>query len=108
VRGGRGPGARMGSGSDASLASPIRAYWVSVADGHEEPMRGGEFQAISLRTLRDIMVTGDTQHVLNTLRRGHPVSIVAPSLLIEEMEMKKPAEEQSKAPYLRHPYFDKP
>lgn len=107
VRGARGPGARGGS-SEASLSAPVRAYWVSVEDGREEPMRGGEFQAVTLRTLRDVILTGDTPHVLNTTRRSHAVSIVTPSLLVEEMEMRKPTEEQVKAPQLKHPHFDKP
>jgi TldD protein len=108
VRGARAGMARPGGGSETSLGAPVRAYWVSVEDGSEEPMRGGEFQAVSLRTLRDILVTDDRPVVLNTTRRGHPVSIVTPSLLVEEMEIKKPADEQIKTPYLKHPSFDKP
>jgi predicted Zn-dependent protease len=107
VRGARGPGGRGGT-SEASLSSPIRAYWVSVEDESEEPMRGAEFQAVTLRTLRDVMMTSVERHVLNTTRRGHPISIVSPSLLVEEMEMRKPTDEQVKAPQLKHPFFDKP
>lgn len=89
------------------LSPPIQAYRV-YPDGHEEPIRGGEWQGVTLRTLRDIFVTGNKSNVLNTSRGGNFVSIACPDLLVEEIEMKKPAEQESKRPYLDHPYFAKP
>jgi len=38
--------------------------------------------------------------ILNT-----PTSIVAPSVLLEEMELKKPAGNQQRPALLTHPYF---
>ncbi len=108
-RGGFPGGARFGGGGgDVSLGAPIRAYRVYVEDGREEPIRGGEFQSVTLRTLRDVCLTGDARRVVNTTRRGNPVSIVCPSLLVEELEMAKPGLEQEKTPYLSNPFFEKP
>ncbi len=87
--------------------SPAIAAYRVYLDGHEEPIRGGDWQGVTLRTLRDIYVTGDRPHVLNTLRGAGFVSIACPDLLIEEIEMKKPAEQEVKRPYLEHPYFTK-
>ncbi len=100
---GAGAGGRYRNGS-ISLSSPVAAYRVYL-DGREEPIRGGEWQGVTLRTLRDIFVTGDTPFVLNAWRNGEFVSVVCPALLIEELEMKKPAEQEARLPYLDHPYF---
>lgn len=86
------------------LSPPLAAYRVYM-DGREEPIRGGEWQGVTLRTLRDIFVTSDRSHVLNALRGSGMVSIACPDLLVEEIEMKKPAEQEVKRPYLDHPFF---
>jgi TldD protein len=100
-----GPRAAGGfTGGNIRLSPPIAAYRV-YPDGREEPIRGGEWQGVTLRTLRDIFLTSDRPHVLNTLRGGNFVSIVCPDLLVEEIEMKKPADQESKRPYLPHPFF---
>lgn len=92
------------SNGTVRLSPPIAAYRV-YPDGREEPIRGGEWQGVTLRSLRDIFVTGDRAHVVNALRGGGMTSIACPDLLIEEIEMKKPAEQEVKRPYLEHPYF---
>lgn len=100
-------GARNGgqySNGNVSLSQPIAA-WRVYPDGREEPIRGGDWQGVTLRTLRDIAVTGDRPHVLNCFRNGAFLSVACPSLLIEELEMRKPAEQESKLPYLEHPSF---
>ena len=101
-------GSRSGGGfqnGNVELSAPIAAYRVYL-DGTEEPIRGGEWQGVTLRTLRDIFVTGDEPHVMSALRRGSRVSVVCPSLLIEEIEMKRPEEQEARLPYLVHPHFD--
>lgn len=92
------------SSGTVRLSPPIAAYRV-YPDGREEPIRGGEWQGVTLRTLRDIFVTGDRAHVVNALRGAGMTSIACPDLLIEEIEMKKPAEQEVKRPYLEHPFF---
>ena len=80
-----------GSGQAAGLTAPLEAMKV-YADGHEEPLRGLEFSNIIVRILKDIMITGDKEYCYNYLIGGDnelPVSIIAPSVLVEEMELKK-------------------
>lgn len=85
--------------------SPPVAAWRLYADGRMTPIRGGEWQGVTLRTLRDIYATSDRAHVTQAFRNGAFVSIVCPDILVEEMEMKKPEEQHEKLPYLEHPYF---
>ena len=89
------PAASVGGASNSPVQLPV--------DGSEEvPVRGGAFQEITLRTLRDVILTGTEEHVANT-DRG--MSVVCPALLLEEMVIQKPPEEQSKLPLLPNPYF---
>lgn len=100
-------GARAGGGfsnGNIDLSPPISA-WRVYLDGHEEPIRGGDWQGVTLRSLRDIYVTGEDSHVFNGRRRGALLSIVCPSLLIEEIEIKKPEDQERRRPYLDHPHF---
>ena len=90
------------------------AYKVYVEDGREEPVRGVEVGDLDLRTLKDIMAGGEKGYVLNTgvSPKGImdfssvDVSIVAPSLLLEEIELNPSSEAQRKPPLLSHPYFE--
>lgn len=94
------------SDGQVDLSAPVAAYRV-YPDGHEEPIRGAQWQGVTLRTLRDIFLTSDRMNVMNTVGGGAFVSIVCPDLLVEELEIKKPAPQEAKLPYLAHPSFAK-
>lgn len=88
------------------LFPPIEAYRVYVGDEREELIRGLDFEGASVRALKDIAATGIDLDVHNfTLARDYelPASIVSPSVLVEEMEMKKTKTKPSKAPVLASP-----
>jgi len=90
------------------IGNPVLTYKVYVADGHEELIRGAFAQGIPIRSLRQIEAVGSDSFVVNRLSGGDvptPTSIVAPSVLLEEMELKKPAGNQQKPALLTHPYF---
>ena len=76
------------------LAPPILVYRVYAADGRVEPVRGLGFDAVSVRSLRDITALGADTKVYNLLQPGsgvggyQQVSIITPSILVEEMELK--------------------
>src|SRR5437899_12119889 len=92
------------------IGMPVLTYKVFVADGHEELIRGAFAQGIPIRSLRQIMAVGDDSFVVNRLSGGElptPTSIVAPSVLLEEIELKKPSGNQQKPALLTHPYFEK-
>jgi len=90
------------SGGRGRLGAPALAYRVPVDGGVQIPIRCGAFQEITLRTLRDVILTGTEELVTNNPGGG---SVVCPAVLLEEMVILKPPEEQAKRPVLRNPYF---
>jgi TldD protein len=92
------------------IGMPVLTYKVYVSDGREELIRGAFAQGIPIRSLRQIEAVGSDNFVVNRLSGGDlptPTSIVAPSVLLEEMQLKKPAGNQQKPALLTHPYFTK-
>lgn len=87
---------------------PVIAFKVFVADGHEEPFRGAEFGSIEVSALKRIAAVGDTPSVHNYVSGGigsamPPGSIVAPPLLVEELELSQSQQETDKTPLLPAP-----
>jgi TldD protein len=76
-----------------------RLLWrVYVSDGRLELVRGAVFDGLDTRTLRtDIIAAGNDRHVYN-LPEPIPRSIVAPSLLIEDLEIKRAETQREKPP----------
>ena len=95
----------------SAIGTPVLTYKVYVADGREELIRGAFAQAIPIRSLRQIEAVGNDAHVVNRLAGSAelptPTSIVAPSVLLEEVELKRPSGTQQKPAILTHPFFNK-
>lgn len=111
------------------LTAPILAYKVSVEDGREELVRGIRVSELSVRTLKDIVAAGADAYVNHRLvtsgggisglafafapsfaeltAAGIPTTVVAPSVLVEELELKSAGGPQQKPALLQHPYFAK-
>lgn len=93
------------------IGLPFLVYKVYVADDREELVRGAAATAIPIRSLRQIESVGNDVSVVNRLIGGGdlptPTSIVAPSVLLEEMELKRPTGNQQKPTLLTHPFFTK-
>jgi hypothetical protein len=87
-----------------NMSEPFAAYRVYVKDGREEPVHGIEFTGTSLRALRDIAAVSKELYVYYP-SWNPPGTIVAPSILVQEMEVKKTENKPEKRPYLKHPYF---
>ena len=90
--------------------NPVRAYKLYAADGREEPLSGVEFVGAGFRPLRDIVAASRERYVFNFFhgmsgRTPVPASIVAPSILVQEMEVRKTERKPERLPYLKHPYF---
>jgi len=85
---------RQMPGGPELLTAPLFVYKVYVSDGHREPVRGLVFEEVSIRTLRDIGAMGKDVTVHNLAQSfgpmdyRYPLSIVTPSILVEEMELK--------------------
>ncbi len=85
---------------------PLLYYRVYVADGREELVRGGHIEGLSLRSIRNMLAIGDDLAVYDYtqnpaagfagtalgsfggIQGGITSSIVAPSLLLEEVEIR--------------------
>ena len=96
---------RAGPGHQDLLTAPMIAHKV-YPDGTEEPVRNIEFSDVTIRVLRDIVQTADDKHVYSYAIGNDyemPASIVCPSILIEEMEIKK-----SEAKIMRPPILPSP
>lgn len=87
---------------------PLLLYRVYVSDGHEEPVRGGVLEGLNMRALRSILGVGDDPQVYSYMQNpqdglagtalgsfgsaggdaGIPSSVVAPSLLLDEIDVR--------------------
>ncbi len=81
-----------------SKLTPRLLYKVWTKDGHEELVRGAAFGDLDIRALRsNLIAAGDDAHVEN-----HPLnvphSIVAPSILFDELEVKRANQNKEKLP----------
>jgi predicted Zn-dependent protease len=78
--------------------SPRMLYRVWTNDGHEELVRGAVFNELDIRALRsDLVAAGDDPLVSN--RTGVPfMTIVSPSVLFDELEVKRADNTKDKLP----------
>jgi TldD protein len=104
-----GRGGRGGGGGVARLVGePISIYKVYVADGREEPVRGCEFNAVDVRSLRKIIAAGNVLAVHNSTGGAVPSSsVIAPAVLIEELELTRIKREAERKPIIDPPHARK-
>jgi hypothetical protein len=88
------------------LPQPEFLYEVSVKDGQEKLVRGGQFSHVGLRLLKDIEFVGNDSepHSIEVFNGLH--SIVTPSILLKEIEIEPSESETDKLPVIKAPYFD--
>lgn len=101
-------------GSSHPSAVPLLIYKV-FPDGKEELIRGVRFRDLNVRSLRDIRAAGNDTAVLDYLENAAPLavmgagnyaaecSVVAPSVLVDDMEIRKLDEEHPKLPIVPPP-----
>jgi predicted Zn-dependent protease len=108
-------------GNAATDRLPLVVYKIYPADGHEEIVRGARVSGFSPRILRNIEAVGDDPFVFNymqnqtagvagtslaafgTAQNGLPASVIAPSLLFEEVEVRGARGEPKRLPLLPEP-----
>jgi hypothetical protein len=87
--------------------TPRLLYRVNVADGKRELVRGAVFDELDQRSLRtEITAAGDDTYIDNVMDSEHgeiPVTILAPSLLFQEIAVKRATDAQEKLPYYPPP-----
>ncbi len=99
------------AGNDLSV--PILAYKIYVDDGREELVRGADIFDLTVRELRQILAAGNDAFAFNILLgNGHqgdgvPASIVVPSVLLDEIDLRKGTTSKERPILITHPYFSK-
>jgi len=104
--------AKESRGSENLLSAPVLVYEVDVETGEERLIRDAEFNAVTLRALRDIIASSGEMHVYNLSKPGafrssasSRASVIHPSVLLSEMELVETERKPSQLPYLSHPFF---
>jgi TldD protein len=78
--------------------SPRLLYRVYAKDGHEELVRGAVFNELDVRALRsDLIAVGNDPLVSNRIG-GVPTTVISPSLLFDELEVKRADTSKDKLP----------
>lgn len=104
-----------GAGSGRSAVSqPLYVYRL-YTDGHEELIRGVRLRGLNARSLKDILAAGNDSVTFSYLENNAPfallglgstsaaVSVVAPSMLIDDLELTKIDDELPKLPIVSSP-----
>jgi predicted Zn-dependent protease len=108
-------------GNASTERLPLVVYKVYAKDGREELVRGARISGFSPRTLRNIAGIGNDNFVFNymqsqiagvsgtalgafgTAQNGLPATVVAPSLLFEEIEVRGARGEPKRLPIIPEP-----
>lgn len=81
-----------------SRLEPNLLYRVYPKDGHEELVRGAAFGDLDIRALRsDLIAAGNDVFVENSVSSS-PQSVAAPSVLFDELEIKRASVNKEKLP----------
>jgi TldD protein len=104
-------------GSGLPVSMPLLAYKV-FPDGREELVRGLRFKGLTARALKDIVAASDETYVFDFLHNQAPfalmeaggysaeTSVIAPALLMDDLELERPQEEFPKLPIVPAPSLD--
>ena len=87
--------------------APRLLYRIYAKDGHEELVRGAVFSELDVRALRsDLSAAGNDPLVRNRVG-GIPSTVIAPSLLFDELQVKRADTSKDKLPYYPAPPLTK-
>ena len=78
--------------------SPRLLYRVYASDGHEELVRGAVFNELDLRALRNDLIAVGNDPLVSNRMGGVPQTIICPSLLFDELEVKRADTSKEKLP----------
>lgn len=102
------------AGSSAPVSLPVLVYRL-YEDGREELVRGLRFRNFNTRSLRDILAASDQLHVFDYMENGAPFAlmgaglyvaectVVAPSILVDDVELERFEEEMLRPPLVPPP-----
>jgi len=77
---------------------PRLLYRVYASDGHEELVRGAVFNELDLRALRSDLIAVGNDPLVSNRAGGVPTTVISPSLLFDELEVKRGDNSKDKLP----------
>ena len=77
---------------------PLLLYRVYVKDGHEELVRGAVFDELDTRALRRNLVAAGNDPRVSNRSDAVPTTVISPSILFDELEVKRTDAENTKLP----------
>src|SRR6267378_1830693 len=78
--------------------SPRLLYRVYAKDGHEELVRGAVFSELDIRALRSDLIAVGNDPLVSNRAGGAATTIISPSLLFDELEVKRADTSKDKLP----------
>jgi hypothetical protein len=78
--------------------SPRLLYRVYAKDGHEELVRGAVFNELDIRAIRNDLIAVGNDPLVSNRTGGAPTTIICPSLLFGELEVKRADTSKDKLP----------
>jgi len=88
--------------------SPRLLYRIWVKDGHEELVRGAVFNELDVRTLRNNLTAAGNDPLVSNRPGGLPSSVISPSILFDELEVKRADTSKDKLPEYPPPPLTNP
>ena len=111
----------LGGDIASGARKPLFVYRVYVDDGREEPARGGVLEGLTLRSMRNILAIGDDSVVytymqnpaeglagtalgaFGSVQGGIPSTVIAPSLVLDDVEVRGFHGEPRRLPLVQAP-----
>lgn len=94
---------------NSPVGTPVMTYRVRVSDGKEELVRVAGASGLNVQGLRHIIAVGNdsiaSNRLVGTQGAETPTTIVAPSVLVEEISLDKPSGAQNKPALMTNPFF---
>jgi TldD protein len=78
--------------------TPRLLYRIYGNDGHEELVRGAVFNELDVRTLRNNLIAAGDDPLVSNRPGGTPTTVVSPSILLDELEIKRADTSKDKLP----------
>ena len=78
--------------------SPRLLYRVYAKDGHDELVRGAVFSELDTRALRANVIAAGNDPLVSNRLSGVPTTVISPSLLFDELEVKRADTSKDKLP----------
>lgn len=105
---------RIAAGQERPVSVPLLAYRI-YPDGREELVRGLRFRGLNARSLKDIAAATNEENIFDFLGNAapfsligastyvYPATVVAPSILFEDLELERMEQDLPKLPVVPPP-----